>query len=79
MSGEVWNNIKLIAISAAILAMGVFLSKCSTTNEILAGSTHACGTMHVEGYFTDTQGEVVVVKAPIEWTADQIRAFCSGE
>ena len=45
--------------------------------DILEGSTHACGVLHVEGYFTDTQGEVTIVKAPDTWTPDQVKAFCT--
>jgi len=31
---------------------------------VLSAATHACGILHVEGYFTDTQGDVKLVKVP---------------
>jgi len=63
----------LLLITTALLFTG-----CSTTLDILEGSTHACGSIHAEGYFTDTQGEVIIIKAPEEWTPEQILAFCQG-
>ena len=62
-----------------LLALALSAFSCSTTTTILAGASHACGTVHVEGYFTDTQGEVVVVKAPEGWTPEEVLAFCKGE
>ena len=47
-----------------LLAALLLLANCSTTTDILEGATHASGIIHVEGYFTDTQGEVRVCKAP---------------
>ena len=76
MDSEVKNNIKLMLISLAVFFLGIYLTGCSTTTDILSGSTHACGNIHAEGYFTDTQGEIVVVKVPDGWTAEEIRAFC---
>ena len=52
------------------------LAGCQNTLTILDGATHACGMIHVEGYFTDSQGEVRVMKLPTEWTAEQVNAFC---
>ncbi len=63
---------QLIVITLSLL----MLSCTSTGLQVLEGATHACGTLHVEGYLTDTQGEVVIVKAPDNWTADQIKEFC---
>ena len=57
----------------------LLLTGCSSTLTILDGATHACGQVHVEGYFTDTQGEVIVVKAPESWDAQQVKEFCSNE
>jgi len=47
--------------------------------QILEGATHACGTLHVEGYFTDTQGDVVIAKAPVTWTPEQVQKFCAEQ
>jgi hypothetical protein len=52
------------------------LAGCQNTLTILDGATHACGTIHVEGYFTDSEGEVRVMKLPTEWTAEEVNAFC---
>ena len=62
-----------------ILMLGIiFLTGCGiNVNEVLSGSTHACGTIHIEGYLTDSQGEIVVVKAPEGWEPAQIAEFCS--
>ena len=54
------------------------MTACSTTTDILAGASHACGNIHAEGYFTDTQGEIVIVKAPADWTPEQVLAFCQS-
>jgi hypothetical protein len=62
----------LLLIIIALLPIG-----CSTTIDILAGSTPACGNIHAEGYFTDTEGEVLIIKAPPEWTPEQVLAFCN--
>ena len=69
---------RTIATFAFICGVVVMLTSCTSTENILAGSTHACGTIHAEGYFTDTQGEIIVVKAPEDWTAEQVKAFCAG-
>jgi hypothetical protein len=63
-------------IFAALLILTLTLTSCQSSLTILDGATHACGTIHVEGYFTDTQGEVVIAKAPADWTPEQIQAFC---
>ena len=64
-----------------LLLIAVFsLAGCGlNVNEILAGATHACGTIHVEGYFTDSQGEVIVAKAPDDWTPEQVDQFCANQ
>lgn len=71
---EQGKRMRLIGIFALLALTG-----CQTGLSILDGATHACGQVHVEGYFTDTQGEVIVVKAPESWDADQVKAFCQGE
>ena len=59
------------------LLLGLLLTGCQNSMDILGGATHACGILHVEGYFTDTQGEVTIVKAPDSWTPDQVKVFCT--
>jgi hypothetical protein len=61
-----------------ITALLLSMSACSTTTDILSGASHACGQIHAEGYFTDTQGEIVIVKAPADWTPEQVLAFCAS-
>jgi len=55
------------------------LASCSSidVNTILEGSSHACGAIHLEGYFTDSQGQVTIVKAPADWTPEQVLEFCA--
>ena len=72
------DNAKAIATGIVLILIAIYLAGCTPTLAILDGATHACGQVHVEGYFTDTQGEVIVVKAPAEWDADQVKAFCDG-
>lgn len=69
-------NMKLFLTVIIITVGSVLLTGCQNTLQILDGSTHACGTIHVEGYFTDSQGEVRVMKLPTEWTAEQVNQFC---
>lgn len=60
-----------------LLALSALLGGCTQSMEILEGATHACGQLHVEGYWTDTQGDIVLIKAPREWTPEQVEAFCA--
>jgi len=70
-------NMKLfLSVTTAVVALA-FLTGCQNTLKILEGATHACGNIHVEGYFTDSQGEVRVMELPAEWTAEQVNAFCA--
>ena len=79
MSPHFKESIKYIALGVLLVVIGLTITSCSTTDKILAGATHACGTLHVEGYFTDTQGEVVIAKAPDNWTPEQVEEFCNQE
>ena len=65
---------KLLALLILLAAM---LGGCAQSIEILEGATHACGNVHVEGYFTDTQGDIILIKAPGSWTPEQVAEFCS--
>lgn len=79
MSPHFKTIIQSISLAALLLICAALLPGCSTGLQVLDGASHACGQIHIEGYLTDTQGEVTVVKAPPEWDAEQVKAFCSGE
>ena len=65
----------------SILLLSILtLAACSTNiDKILSGASHACGKIYVEGYFSDTQGEVIIAKAPSNWTPEQLAELCSNE
>jgi len=42
---------------------------------ILNGATHAFGTVHLEGFATDSEADLVLVKAPVTWTPEQVDEF----
>ena len=67
------SKIIVICLGALVLV------GCTQTMAVLDGATHACGNVHIEGYWTDTQGDVIVAKAPEGWTPEEVKAFCSGE
>lgn len=73
------DNKQVIIAAIVVVLIVLVLTGCTNTLAILDGATHACGNIHIEGYVTDTQGEVIVAKAPPEWTPDEVKAFCSGE
>ena len=68
-------NFKL-ALSILGLTFALLLSSCSNTLKVLDGASHACGIIHVEGYITDSQGDIKVIKTPEGWTPEQVEAFC---
>lgn len=55
----------------------IFLTSCAQSIEIVEGATHAKATVHVEGYFTDSQGDVELCKVPDNYTAEDAKLFCS--
>ena len=67
-------RLKLVAL---LILLAAWLGGCAQSMEILEGATHACGTLHVEGYWSDTQGDIILIKAPSDWTPDQVVEFCS--
>lgn len=69
-------NFKASATILFTISLLFALSGCTNTMEVLNGATHACGTIHVEGYVTDSQGDIKVIKAPKEWTPEQVDSFC---
>jgi len=64
---------KITALVLLLLMAGCGIN----ANDVLAGASHACGTVYVEGYFTDSRGEIVVAKAPDSWTPEMIAQFCA--
>jgi hypothetical protein len=62
-----------------LLALSAMLGGCTQSMQILEGATHAKGSLHVEGYFTDTQGEVELCKVPDDYTQEQASAYCNAE
>ena len=52
------------------------LTGCQNVMPILDGATAACGTLHVEGYVTDSQGDVRIMKFPPEWIPEQVEVLC---
>ena len=65
---------KLIGL---LILLAALLGGCAQSIVILEGASHACGSLHVEGYWTDTQGDIVLIKAPDSWTPEQVEAFCA--
>ncbi|PHR99247.1 MAG: hypothetical protein COA78_25220 [Blastopirellula sp.] len=63
-------------MKAILLLTIILLAGCTQSIEILENATHACGVLHVEGTWTDTQGDIVLIKAPESWSAEQVREFC---
>jgi len=68
-----------IVFAAFLILCAIALPGCTPTLAILDGATHACGQIHIEGYYSDTQGEVIIAKAPSEWTPEQVKEFCASE
>ena len=66
-------------LAAILVLLALAFASCTPTLAILDGASHACGQLHVEGYFSDTQGEVIVAKAPPEWTPEEVREFCNPQ
>ena len=46
---------------------------------ILDGATHAKGSAHIEGYFTDSEIDADLCKVPEDYTPEQAVAFCDAE
>tara|TARA_R110000772_G_scaffold268452_1_gene395564 strand:+ start:9089 stop:9289 length:201 start_codon:yes stop_codon:yes gene_type:complete len=55
------------------------LASCTQGMQVLDGATHARGTAHVEGYFTDSQADVDLCKVPKEYTPEMAAAYCHPE
>jgi len=64
---------RLIALLILLAAM---LGGCAQGLLVLDGATHAKGSAHVEGYFTDSQADVELCKVPDNYTAEEAKAFC---
>ena len=59
------------------ILLSLLLTSCQNGLAILDGATHARGTLHIEGFFTDTQAEVVLCKVPDDYTTQQAVDFCT--
>jgi hypothetical protein len=55
------------------------LTSCQNAMVILDGATHAKGSAHIEGYFTDSQADVDLCKVPDDYTPEQAAAFCNAD
>lgn len=63
-----------------LLISVVILTGCkSTLLPILDGATHAKGSIHLEGYATDSEGDVDLCKVPESYTPEQAIKYCQGE
>lgn len=68
-----------ITVALFIVACAISLPGCSQAITILDGATHAKGSAHVEGYFSDTEADVELCKVPAEYSVDQAIAYCGSE
>tara|TARA_R110000851_G_scaffold133381_3_gene268204 strand:- start:9612 stop:9824 length:213 start_codon:yes stop_codon:yes gene_type:complete len=67
------------ALLALLILLSAMLGGCTQTLAVLDGATHAKGTVHLEGYFTDSQGDVELCKVPESYTAEDAKTYCNGE
>lgn len=59
-----------------LLITAILLAGCTETMAILDGATHARGSLHIEGPFTDSQGDVDLCKVPDDYTPEQAAEYC---
>jgi len=76
MSPHFRSFVQAVGFCFFIVVVAIALSSCTTTTDILAGSDGACGTLHVEGSFTDSEGDLIIFKVPEGWSADQVKDLC---
>ena len=70
----------MVKLRSSLVLVAIVLTGCTQSGlAILDGATHAKGTLHVEGYFTDSQGEVELCKVPDDYTAADAKAYCGPE
>lgn len=62
-----------------LIALSAMLGGCQQGMLVLEGASHAKGTAHVEGYFTDSEADVELCKVPSDYTPEQASAFCNAE
>jgi hypothetical protein len=55
------------------------LGSCTQAITVLDGATHAKGSAHIEGYFSDTEADVELCKVPTEYSVEQAIAYCGEE
>ena len=62
---------------ARLILLCLLLTGCkSTLLPILDGATHAKGKLHLEGYATDSQGDIDLCKVPESYTPEQAIEYC---
>tara|TARA_R110000796_G_C14508566_1_gene429643 strand:- start:667 stop:867 length:201 start_codon:yes stop_codon:yes gene_type:complete len=52
---------------------------CENALVVLDGATHAKGTVHLEGYLTDSEADMELCKVPEAYTVEQAVAFCTPD
>lgn len=70
---------RMIMAGVFLIIVGSVLVACESTNEVLAGATHARGHVSVDGFFTDSNAEADLCKVPDDYTPEQAIAYCSAE
>ena len=53
------------------------LTGCQSALTVLDGATHAKGTVHAEGPFTDSEADIKLCTVPKEYTVEQAIEYCS--
>ena len=61
-----------------LVLLAALLGGCAQSIGILEGATAACGSVHAEAFYTDTQADVVIAKAPDSWSSEEVERFCKG-
>ena len=64
-------------IIAFLVLLAALLGGCAQSIEILEGATHAKASIHGEGFWTDSQGDLELCKVPDDYTAEDAKLFCS--
>jgi hypothetical protein len=72
-------NFKYFLLALAVLMASVLLTGCGSSLAILDGATHAKGSVHIEGFSTDSEADIDLCKVPKEYTADEAKKFCDPE
>ena len=65
------NRVKILLFISLVA-----LTSCQSALTVLDGATHAKGTVHVEGSFTDSEADVDLCKVPKEYTVGLAIEYC---